>query len=148
MASYSVLTKDAPGGLVLVRERFRVAAFLFGPLWFAWKRAWLGLVAWAAGVASIVSLGVFLRITPEALIAATLAFMFLMALEAPQFQRRSLLRRGFRLDDLVEASDMNEAEVRFIARHLAQRAVDRPAHALTRAQTTRSEEVGLFLNGT
>lgn len=148
MASYSVLTTEAPGDFVLVRERFRFAAFLCGPIWFASKRAWLGLVSWMSGVGAIVSLGLLLRIAPEALTAAVVAFMFLMALEAPQFHRRSLRRRGFRLEDVVEAGDRNEAEVRYLARHLPQRADDKAAHALTRTQASRSETVGLFLNGT
>ena len=53
MSIYTVhmkATSDEPSAFeraVFVRDGFGWWAFLFGPLWLLWNRAWLGFVVWA-----------------------------------------------------------------------------------------------------
>jgi hypothetical protein len=148
MASFSVLTRDAPTSLSLVRDGFSFSAFLLGPVWFAWSRAWLGFVVWIAGVGAIIAVSWVAGLSPGVVVAAILAFMFLMGLEACEFRRRSFTRRGYRVADVVEAHGPNEAEVRFLARRLSETPVDAPGSPAPRLTPYRAEPVGLFFNGT
>ena len=146
MASYSVLIKEAPTSMTLVREGFCLPALLFGPFWFVWRRAWLGAILWCGGVALIVSLGVALGVASGLYLGAAFVFMGLMALEASGFRQRALMRRRFQLADIVEAGDRNEAEIRFVARQAS--APARPAEFRLRPSPRNGEAIGLFLNGT
>jgi hypothetical protein len=147
MASYSVLTKDAPADLALVREGFTFFAFLLGPIWFAWKRAWLGAAVTIAGILSITALFVAVGAAPGALAAAIIAFMLLMGLEAPEFIRRALVRRGYQVADVVVCNNWNEAEVRFLARRLSAQQSGDALNRHSRVPSHRAETVGLFFNG-
>ena len=147
MASFSVLTKDAPADLVLVREGFTFTAFLIGPIWFAWNRAWLGAVLTVTGILSLVAVFVAVSASLGYLIAAVGAFMFLIALEAPVFLRRALVRRGFQIVDFIECPTANEAEIRFLARRLSSHEAGRASIAQSRLPVRRTESVGLFFNG-
>lgn len=146
MAIYSVLTKEAPASTTLVREGFCLPALLFGPFWFAWRRAWLGAVLWLGGTAIIVSIGMALGLAPGAYLSAAFVFMWLMALEASNFRQRALMRRNFQLADIVEASDRNDAEIRYLTRQAPTAA--QPAEFRMRPGPRNGETVGLFLNGT
>jgi Protein of unknown function (DUF2628) len=149
MATFSVHTRGAPDSeITLVREGFSVTAFIFGPFWFAFQRAWLGLAAWVGGMLTIIALAAAVGAPPLPVAGAIVAFMLLMALEACQFRRRSLARRGFKLADVVETSRRNEADIRFLARSLSGQAQGGALPGASRPQSQRVETVGLFLNGT
>ncbi|MFN3890043.1 MAG: DUF2628 domain-containing protein [Beijerinckiaceae bacterium] len=148
MASFSVLTRDAPASLSLVRDGFSFSAFIFGPFWFAWTRAWLGFVMWIAGAAAIITISRVMGMGAELIAGAIFTFTLLMALEASEFRRRSLVRRGYRLVDVVEAHSGNEAEVRFLARRYSEAPVGAPGSPAPRLAPYRAEPVGLFFNGT
>lgn len=148
MATYSVHTGDAPEGEIkLVREGFSPTALLFGPFWFAWSRAWLGLAVWLAGASAILAAAIALNAIGAPLIAALAVFILLMALEASQFRRRSLLRRGFAVADFVEAADREEAEIRYLARRVSNQERRDVPPSTHRLQPQRTEAVGLFLSG-
>ena len=148
MATFSVHTRGAPySDIKLVREGFSLTAFVFGPFWFAFQRAWLGLAAWAAGILAIVALAVAVGAPPLPVAGGVVAFMLLMAMEACQFRRRSLARRGFKLADVVEASRRHEADIRFLARSFSDRSQSGAAPGVSRPSSQRVENVGLFLNG-
>ncbi len=134
--------------MVFVREGFKFSAFALGPFWFAWNRAWLGFFCWLIGILSIVAVYVALNLGAEIALLAVFAFMLLMGLEASEFRLRSLLRRGYRFADVVEAQNVNEAEIRYLARHLSTRSPAAPASLPARMTPHRAEPVGLFLNGT
>ncbi|MDP2356551.1 MAG: DUF2628 domain-containing protein [Beijerinckiaceae bacterium] len=146
MAIYGVLIKEAPASVSLVREGFTMPALLFGPVWFAWRRAWLGAILWCGGVALTVTGGAMLGVGPGYYLGAVFIFMCLMALEASRFRQRSLMRRGYQLADIVEARDQNEAEIRFLARQAP--ALARPREFHVRPGPRNGEAIGLFLNGT
>ncbi|MCX7931306.1 MAG: hypothetical protein N2588_02025 [Rhodovarius sp.] len=77
---------------LLLAERFSPAAFLLGPLWLFWHRAWV----WGV-VALVVAL-----IGPW---PATLAVHLLCGMMGRDAQAAGLIRRGWRMEALVMADD-------------------------------------------
>lgn len=147
MATFSVHTGDAPdSSLTLVRDGFSLPALLLGPLWFVWTRAWLGAFLWVLGVGIVAAVGAARWVGVEAALAAALSLHMFMALEASEFRRRSLIRRGRRLADIVDARNRAEAEIRYLARRFAA-SNQNMSQPVPRAQGQRAEAVGLFLNG-
>ncbi len=107
---------DSPTALeraVYVREGFSWAAFLLTPLWCIFRRCWLALVVWLGVGGSILLAGRYFAIAPEAIAAALVIMPIFFALEAAQFRRRSLERRGYRFADTVSGHGRDEAETRF-----------------------------------
>ena len=148
MASYNVLVKSAPVSLALVRDGFSAPAFVFGPIWFVWHRAWLGAGFWLSGITLIAGAALATRIPPGALILAIVVFAGLMAMEASELRKRSLTRRGYQTADVVEAHGASEAEIRFLARHASALGVEADSPARARPGAQKVETVGLFLSGT
>lgn len=148
MASYNVLLRDRPSDLTLVRDGYSAAAHIAGPIWFAWNRAWLGVCLWLVGATLIGGFAFVARLPAEAVVATFVVFAGLMALEASEFKRRSLMRRGYRIVDTVEAHAAREAEIRFLARHVAAPSGEMVRLAPIRQGAQKAEQVGLFLNGT
>ena len=96
---------------------------------------------------TIVALAAAVGAPPLPVAGASVAFMLLMAMEACQFRRRSLTRRGFKLADVVEASRRHEADIRFLARSFSGRSQGGALPGASRPPSQRVETVGLFLNG-
>jgi hypothetical protein len=101
------------GGLVLVPEAFSWAAFFFTFFWALWHRLWLGALL-------ILVLGLALGVAMDALalggptgLAILLGFHLLIGLEANDWRRRSLERRGHVLVGVVAAENEDLAEQRF-----------------------------------
>ncbi|MBM3585742.1 MAG: DUF2628 domain-containing protein [Alphaproteobacteria bacterium] len=117
MATYCVFTADRrplldDGSVVLVRDRFSWAAAAFGALWALGHRLWfaaLGLTGAWLGLAALVTGGV---VSP--IIGA--AGALLTGFHAADLRARGLWDRGYRVDDLVVAPDLDEAERRYLAR--------------------------------
>lgn len=148
MASYNVLVRDAPADLTLVRDGFSMSALICGPIWFVWHRAWMGVLLWLFGVTLIGVAAFTARIPPGVVIAALFLFAALMAMEASELRKRSLTRRGYRSEDVVEAHGVSEAEIRFFARQAAGAGAGAPRLAPLRPGAQKAETVGLFLSGT
>ncbi len=114
MASYLVLTP--PGGpeadharTRFVRDAFSFIAFLFPGLWLLSKRLWL------AGVLALVLQGLAGAIAEQsgfffAGSALALALSILVALEGPSLVVGDLERKGWTLDGIVVADDIDGAE--------------------------------------
>lgn len=96
---------------MLLVEGFRWGAFVFGPLWLLYHRAYIPAVLAAAAWALILA-GSFgaLRIV----LLAGLAI--LLGLFGTDCRRFALARRGFLLVDVVAARDAEAALARFLAR--------------------------------
>ncbi len=89
---------------VLVREGFSFAAFLLGPLWFAWHRLW-----WeAAGLLALELAFAFLLPDPVGSLL-TLALQLLTGLEARDRLRARLEREGLSQLGVVAAPDLDLA---------------------------------------
>ena len=117
MRIYTVLRRPAPTAVdpdaVLVKEGFCWPAALLAPLWLLWHRQWLGLVAYLA-VALI--LGVLSAVAgPAAEIVFNLGLAVLVGVSANDWRRWRLARQGYRLDEVVAAGSLAEAEAIYFA---------------------------------
>jgi hypothetical protein len=100
---------------IFLRERFSLAAFLFGPLWMIWRRLWLVLIIYLAAT-SFIEVGLrSLGIPLAARTTVYLLLQLLVAIEAANLLRWTLLRRGWRDRGIVFGDDLELAERRFFA---------------------------------
>ncbi len=147
MGIYSVHIKGSPDEpsaferAVFVREGFSWWAFLLGPFWLIWTRAWLALLTWVLLQISLAYLvhAQILPIMAESFIAFIVALC--LGFEASTLRRHALVRRGFRMMDLVQESRLAEAERRFFARWSFQ---DQKSSTETSTVNTTPNFVGLF----
>jgi hypothetical protein len=96
---------------VLVREGFSLGAFLFGPFWFAYHRAWIpAALALAADLVIGVSAQGPVRLVVE------IGLAVLLGLSGQDLRRWSLDRRGFTLAEVVTARNQEAALERLLAR--------------------------------
>ena len=109
---------------VLVREGWSWGAFLFGPFWLLFQRAWL---PGGAVLALTLILAAAARQPTQAL--QSLALGVLLGLLGRDLVRWSLQRRGYRLAHVLAARDEEGALGRLLAvrTDLAARYLDRPA---------------------
>lgn len=109
---------------VLVREGWSWGAFLFGPFWLLFQRAWL---PGGAVLALTLILAAAARQPTQALLS--LALGVLLGLLGRDLVRWSLERRGYRLAHVLAARDEDGALGRLLAvrTDLAARYLDRPA---------------------
>ncbi|MEP9355058.1 DUF2628 domain-containing protein [Xanthobacter sp. KR7-65] len=123
MATYTVLTRNAPGDTaeaaagrtVFVREKFSWATLLFAPFVLLRFRLWL---AFAAYVAVVVLLGVseYFGGMHDLVGNVVLAgFHILLAFELPRLRQRKLERLGYEEAGIVIAADREDAEHRFFS---------------------------------
>jgi hypothetical protein len=132
--------RSAADRVVFVRDGFHFWAFVFGPLWLAWRRLWLALIGYVAvmvGVAVALSL---LQAGAGTRFIVMLLIAWLMGFEAASLWRWTVSRRKWRQLDVVVADDEETAERRFFDRWTSrqrnpgndQPAVDRGAPPPTR----------------
>ena len=105
---YSV-HRRRPAELELVKEGFCWPAFLFGPLWCAARREWLGLAVWLAAALALGAVA-GLTLAAPAQLAVSLGFSVLVGCAANDWRRWRLARAGWRLVDVVAAASLAEAE--------------------------------------
>ena len=100
---------------IFLRERFSLAAFLLGPLWMIWRRMWLVLIIYLVAT-SVIELGLRrLGIPIAARTTVYFLLQLLVALEAANLRRWTLLRRGWRDRGIVFGDDLELAERRFFS---------------------------------
>lgn len=131
MTIYTVLAPKRAAGdtlppdplrYVFVKEGIAWPAFFFAPLWLIFRRMWLVLAGYVVLMIAVSA--------AERALGSDLPgiFMFLvqvlLALEGNELRRWTLLRRGYAVVDVVEARNLEEAEIRFFA---AQDAAAAPA---------------------
>jgi hypothetical protein len=107
---------------VFLNEKFSFNAFLFGPVWMIWRKLWLEMLAYVAGLA-VIGVGLYaLGIGWPAIIVILLLIQLLLGLEAASLVRERLIRRGWRDSGVVIADDLDLAERRFFDDRFAHRA--------------------------
>jgi hypothetical protein len=140
---------EAAERAVLVRDGFTLLAFLVPPLWLLWHRLWIeAAIAFAAGV-GLTALGetAGLGFTGAAL---SLLVSIYVGLEGQALRIDALRRRGWRNWGVVEASDVGEAEIRYlVGEELAEVVAEAPRSvapvlARRRAAPTGGPALGLF----
>lgn len=119
MKSYLVLTP--PGGpdpdhrkTIIMADRFSWLALLFPWIWLLTKRLWLPAVA--VFLLQAVA-GQLTQVTGFELVGllAALSINLLVALEGRHFYSEVLIRRGWTLQDVITASDLETAEELYFA---------------------------------
>lgn len=123
MAAFTVFLPPTPNGaspsperIVFLRDAFSWPAFLFGPLWLAWRRAFAAAaVSLAVLVASSIALSV-LQLPAGAGAWLGLAFGVWLGFEGAGLVAWTLRRRGYVETDIVVADALDEAEEVFFAR--------------------------------
>lgn len=126
MAFYQVLIPPpGAGGLReeveqarVLPESFTVAAFVFGGLWLLYKRLWLAAVLYALVWGGLVYAQQRVGFAIGAVMLSQIALGLFLGLEGQNLIARKLLRKGWRLVDVIEAPDLSSAERRFFERAL------------------------------
>ncbi len=141
MAIYVVMEPPAANAAaaaeraVLVRDGFALLAFLVPPLWLLWHRLWIeAALAFAVGV-GLTALGetAGFGFTGAAL---SLLISIFVGLEGQALRVNALRRRGWREWGVVEAGNLGEAEIRYLAREPADPAQEAPRTPAAAAPTT------------
>jgi hypothetical protein len=104
------------GDAVFVAEAFSRAAFLLGPIWLVWARAWAALALWLGAMGAIVAATVWFGLPPALIAGVWLAVATLTGLEAAELRRAALARRGYRPADVVCGQTLDDAERTFFRR--------------------------------
>lgn len=114
MATYVVMTpageREASEKVVFLRDGFSIAAFIFGPFWLFWNRAYLAGGLWLALVSLLALGGTRLGLRPEATALINFALSLVLGFEGVRFLIWTLERRGFRENGLVACDNAQEAE--------------------------------------
>ena len=142
MAIFTVhLPRAAPGELpqpekvVFLRDGFSTGAFLFGPLWLVWNRAWLAAALWTLLLA-LVGVAVWkLRLPRDVATWVGLGFGVWLGFEGGRLIAWTLAWRGFTESAVVIGDNAEEAEEVFFHdwRPAAPAPVDEPAAGERRA---------------
>jgi hypothetical protein len=103
-------TAEAAERAVLVRDGFSFLAFLVPPLWLLWHRLWIeAALAFAATALGETAGFGFIGAMLSLLVA------IFVGLEGQTLRVNALGRRGWREWGVVEASNVEEAEIRYLA---------------------------------
>ena len=102
---------------VLIREGFNWPAALFSSLWALWAGMWLvALLIFIAAVGLQLALE-FAGAERSVQLVAGIGFFAIVGFCANDWQRAKLHRRGYRLQGVVAATDMDSARRRWFELH-------------------------------
>ena len=129
MAFYTVLIPPPGSGSErddieqarLLPETFAWAAFLFTGLWLLAKRLWLATLVFALVWVAVFYAQRDLGLASGAALLAQFVIGLFLGLEGRNLIARKLLRKGWRLADVIEAPDLASAERRYFERALESR---------------------------
>ena len=153
MTIYTVHVPDEAPDLVtqadrttFLREGFSFWAFLLGPIYLLWNRLWIAAAVWFVAIAALIAVAVLLH--PPAISVVLLAALMhlFLGVEAHDFRRWGLARRGFQMTDLISASEIEEAETVFFNRQPMKPAPQRTPHRFAPIPTT-PDVIGMFPDG-
>ena len=144
MAIFTVLEPPdgKPERVAFVREGFSWGALLFTFLWAMWHRMWV-VAAFLFALSSMLTVAVnlgFLGTGLAGLLQAGVALVF--AFEARNLHAKSLEGVGFRRSGLIQANDIEAAELAYFA----SRAPATPEPAPARIRSAHEDTLGIFGN--
>ena len=96
--------------VVFLRDGFSIGAFVLGPFWLLWNRAYAAAAVWLALMALVAFGGTALGIAPAATGLINLALSLVLGFEGVRLVAWTLERRGFRQSALVACDNAQEAE--------------------------------------
>ena len=120
-----------------IAERFSWAAFLASPFWCLFQRAWVAAALWIAVFAAAMALFAMGWIPASAVTLMVLILSTLTGMEAGEIRRSALERRGWMLADVVEAQNIDAAELRWFSRAIMNQPVPVNAAAGSRGFAPR-----------
>ena len=139
MGVFTVIRPNRSERTVFSPDGFRWTAFLFGPFWLLWQRAWIAFGIWVL-LAGVLAAGIwFGLVNPEAGLWGLFLAAVLLGLEGAAIQERVMTQRGFHVADLVAADNRDEAAAIYFHRARPVSEDERPARA-----RASMEVVGLF----
>jgi hypothetical protein len=94
--------------LVLVKEAFSWGAFLFGPIWLLWQRAW------SVAVLAVMAFALTLAAPPPLRPVLGFGLFLLLGFTGRDLVRWSLSRSGYQFAHVVAARNTDEAFVRLL----------------------------------
>jgi hypothetical protein len=97
-------------------DGFSVPAFVFGPFWLLWKRAWVPAALWTALLALLAGAGSLLKMPPDNVGVIGFAISAILGFEGDRVLAWSLRRRGYVERDVVIGDNEAEAEEVFFGR--------------------------------
>ena len=110
---------EALSRAVVMKDGFSFPAFIFTVFWLLSKKIWLGFMVFAAFYAALLLLQAKLGLSAPALVVSQFALGIFLGLEGHHLWGQKLMAKGWRLADVVEARNQDEAERRFFERALA-----------------------------
>jgi hypothetical protein len=114
MAVYLVMTpaggEEASEKVVFLRDGFSIGAFVFGPFWLLWNRAYAAAGLWLALMTLVALGGTALGVPSAAAALINLALSLALGFEGVRLVVWTLERRGFRQSGLVACDNAQEAE--------------------------------------
>ena len=99
--------------IVLVKEGFCWPAFFFTIVWAVYRRVWLGLGVYIAGLFVMAALEASFASDAGIIYLLNFAFALYVAAEANDWRRRSLVKRGYKEVAVVIAEALEDAERRY-----------------------------------
>ena len=115
----------------VIPEKASLAAFLLGPIWLVAQGAYLAVGVWVGMVAALVGAMVLVGLAPAGLAAIILLIQVFIGVEGHQMARGAASRGRFRMVDVVNARNAEEAESLALRRLIAaQQQPARPAAPL------------------
>lgn len=106
----------APENIMFLREGFNYFAFVFGPFWLLYKRAWIAAAGWTVLLTIIGLLAWKLRVPREAISWMPLVLSTWLGFEGDRLIAWTIARRGYNESDVVIAEDADEAEALYFHR--------------------------------
>lgn len=106
----------SPEKIVFLRDEFSWGAFIFGPLWLAWRRAWLAALLWTLGLILLAVVGQKLGLGRGFASTIGFALAVLLGFEGSRIVAWTLARKGYSESDVVIGDDIDEAEMVFFHR--------------------------------
>ncbi|HEY8125227.1 MAG TPA: DUF2628 domain-containing protein [Methylocystis sp.] len=113
----------APEKIVFLRDAFSWPAFLLGPFWLAWRRAWLVAMLWTLLLVALALVAWGLRVSSDAVSWLTLGLAVWLGFEGERLVGWNMTRRGYVEQDLVIGDDLDEAEAAYFHRHRPSRPI-------------------------
>jgi Protein of unknown function (DUF2628) len=117
---------EASEKVVFLRDGFSLAAFVFGPFWLFWNRAYLAAGLWLALMTALAVGGTALGVRPEATALINFALSLALGFEGVRFIIWTLERRGFRQSGIIACDNAQEAEEVFFHNRRAAYPSSRP----------------------
>ncbi|WP_424363236.1 DUF2628 domain-containing protein [Methylocystis parvus] len=118
-----------PEKIRFLREGYSWPAFIFGPFWLLWKRAWVAAIGWTLLLVAIGAAGYVFKMPKDATSFIGLAAALILGFEGDRVIAWSLRRHGYEETDVVIADNVEEAEEVYFGRRRASSPQTLPAES-------------------